>query len=367
MYQEDFSYPDGTYLLNHSVGRPLKTMAQNFNQTFFAPWQDSGVEPWQQWLTIMDDFRQGLAHLFHGQIDEFCPQVNLSSALTKLVMSLPLLQKGSPIILLSERDFPSMGFVLQKALPKTAILRFIPHAVDLTDANQWEAYLTHDVDMVLMTHAYSNTGQKAPLADIVPLARQQNIITVVDVAQSAGIIPINLTELAPDFLLGSSVKWLCGGSGAAYLWVHPDRIDMCEPQDVGWFSHERPFEFDIHAFDYHSSALRFWGGTPSVAPYAIAAHSLRYFANLGSEKLQAHNQHLIQLLVSALGEFVVSPKEEERRNGTAVLHFGSRQKETLTRLAHASIAVDERSLGMRVSPHIYNTEQDIQRFIESVS
>lgn len=369
--QADFSLLDTTYLLNHSVGRPLAGLKSAFNDSFFAPWQASGREPWGQWLGVINQFTQALSQLFNGRAEDFCPQVNLSSALTKLVMSLPQLQQNShqglSVVLMSESDFPSMGFVLKKALPANCELRFIPKHLDITDANVWDEHISDDVALVFISHAYSNTGQQAPLDNIIPIARARNCLSVVDVAQSAGIIPLDLTALPPDFMIGSSVKWLCSGPGAAYLWVNPARLAVCQPKDVGWFSHGNPFEFDIHDFRYHSTALRFWGGTPSIAPYALAAFSIDYFAQFGADKMRQHNQALIDYTLAELGEFFVSPLEQARRSGTMILHFGEYQARVMAAISAANISVDERFFGTRVSPHIYNTEQDMTRFIEVVN
>lgn len=365
-HKQDFMLAPGSYLLNHSVGRPLKTAEAAFRQQFFAPWQDSAVEPWGDWLGIIERFTKGLSKMFNAPASEFCPQVNLSSALTKLVMSIASLQRDGAVILMSEIDFPSMGFALRKALPKNCELRFIPKEQDITDANVWNAHLTTDIDMVFVSHAYSNTGQLSPVHDIVSTAKSRGVLTLIDIAQSAAVVPMDLGALQADFMIGSSVKWLCGGPGAAYLWVNRRHIADCQPKDVGWFSHENPFEFDIHDFRYHSSALKFWGGTPSVAPYAIAAHSIDYFCQLGSDKLRQHNQHLIELVANELDSELVSPREQDKRSGTMILNFGQRQPQVLSTLKSANISVDVRSQGIRVSPHIYNDEADILRLLELV-
>lgn len=363
MYKHDFTLSSGCYLLNHSVGRGLKSSQADFNQHFFAPWQGSNKEPWQQWLASIERFTGALSKLFNSPVENFCPQANLSSSLTKIIMAYPRLQKANCKVLMAESDFPSMGFAMQKALPDSATIDFITSDADLSDAKVWQKHLSADYDLVFISHAYSNTGQQAPLESIVTCAKQHNVLTLLDVAQSAGVLALDLTALQPDFMIGSSVKWLCGGSGAAYLWVNPAKLQQCEPQDVGWFSHQSPFEFDIHHFDYHDSALRFWGGTPSVAPFVIAGHSIDYFARLGVDKVRAHNIALLDKLSGAFATFLISPSETHKRSGTAILNFGKQQKAVLKALEKADISVDARAYGIRVSPHIYNDLADIENFI----
>jgi kynureninase len=278
----------------------------------------------------------------------------------------PRLTQPSAKVLMSEQDFPSMGFALRHALPECEIC-FIPKDLDITCADLWKSHLSQDIDLAFISQVYSNSEQQAPVKEIVKWAKQQGIMTLIDVAQSAGIIPLDLTETAPDFMIGSSVKWLCSGPGAAYLWVHPSQIDNCKPKDVGWFSHQNPFEFYIHDFRYHQGALRFLGGTPSVAPFILAAHSINYANQIPQGLVRQHNLRLLALLDTAFGSQLVSPREAEKCSGTAILQFGDRQSSVLNALKSAHIGVDARRLGIRVSPHIYNDEPDIEYLIEVIN
>ena len=365
-FKDDFILTNSNYLLNHSVGRPLKTSENDFAERFYEPWKKSNGEPWEKWLETINDFTLSLAKIFNAKQSEFCPQVNLSSGLTKILMSLKQVQKKKSVVLVSEIDFPGMGFALKKSLPEDCEIRFIPANEDITNSSIWDAYMTEDIDLVFVSHAYSNTGQLSPISDVISMARSRDIISILDIAQSAGIVPIDLTALKPDFMLGSSVKWLCGGPGAAYLWVNTERLSSCEPKDVGWFSHENPFEFDIHNFRYHDSALKFWGGTPVVAPFVIATNSINYFTKIGIKNIRKHNQALIAKTANEIDLEFVSPRDEAIRGGTMILDFGSNQQKVLNHLQDNNIGVDLRSHGIRISPHIYNDEQDIDQLISVI-
>jgi len=365
-FKDDFILTNSNYLLNHSVGRPLTTSENDFAERFYEPWKKSNDEPWEKWLETINDFTLSLAKIFNAKKSEFCPQVNLSSGLSKILMSLKQVQKKKSVVLVSEIDFPGMGFALKKSLPEDCEIRFIPANEDITNSSIWDAYMTEDIDLVFVSHAYSNTGQLSPISDVISMARSRDIISILDIAQSAGIVPIDLTALKPDFMLGSSVKWLCGGPGAAYLWVNTERLSSCEPKDVGWFSHENPFEFDIHNFRYHDSALKFWGGTPVVAPFVIATNSINYFTKIGIKKIRKHNQALIAKTANEIDLEFVSPRDEAIRGGTMILDFGSNQQKVLNHLQDNNIGVDLRSHGIRISPHIYNDEQDIDQLISVI-
>ncbi|MGI9328008.1 MAG: aminotransferase class V-fold PLP-dependent enzyme [Pseudomonadales bacterium] len=359
-HKSAFVPTQGIYMLNHSVGRPPKTSCEAYRRDFFDVWENAGEDVWPRWLESVEGFRAALAEMLNGQFECFCPQVNLSSALTKILYSLPV-REGRRTIVYTEHDFPSMAFVLQQAQRAGYQLRPIPADVDTLDLTNWSGYLTQDVAFLLLTHVHSNTGAQVPVADISALAREMGIFSIVDIAQSVGCVPINLHDWQVDFVVGSCVKWLCGGPGAGFMWVNPQRVMECEPIDVGWFSHENPFEFDVHDFRYAGDALRFWGGTPSVQPYVTAANSIRLLLDIGITTIREHNLQLTQQIVDAVdGGNLVTPAQPQCRGGTLVLNYaGDQQQVVCARLQQAEVLFDARSTGIRLSPHIYNDAEEI--------
>ena len=132
------------------------------------------------------------------------------------------------------------------------------------------------------------------------------------------------------------------------------------PISVGWFSHADPFAFDIHDFRYHPGALRFWGGTPSIAPCAIAAHSIECLLAVGVPAIRRRNLALGDRLRAGVpGECRVSPAAPEERSGTVILDFGAANEAVAGALAAAGVQADRRAHGFRLSPHVYNNESDI--------
>jgi len=366
-HQNAFHRPKGTYLLSHSVGLlPKDTPSQA--SLFFELWKAHGAFAWDEWLSIISAFCQSLSLLLQGHPDEFCPQTNISSALVKILYSLPV-RKSRHKIVLSELDFPSAGFVLQAAQKLGYTLQFIPPCHDGNPLALWEQALTDDVQLAFITHVYSENSALNPVEQITALARHKHIFSIVDIAQSVGVIPIELLRWSADFVLGCSVKWLCGGPGASFMWVNPNQIHHCSPVDVGWFSHDDPFEFDIHHFKYAKTALRFLGGTPSILPLYVATSGINTILKMGIERIYQHNQALIdQLLqqVLSLGFCINSPIERFKRGGTLVIAFED-PKKAMALFAHKGILVDERPrFGARFSPHIYTAEHDIQTVIQAL-
>lgn len=359
----DFELDDTIYLLNHSAGKPLKAHREIFMQQYFNAW--TTAEHWNIWLNILNEFQQNLGKLLNAPAENICPQTNVSSALTKILFSLPK-QTGKNTIVLSEHEFPTIGFVAQMATSLGYQLRFISKNENQTNIDIWQNALTDDVQFAIITHTQSNTGMQIPVKEIIDRCSQKNIISVVDIAQAVGIIPIDINEWQPSFVIGSCLKWLCGGPGAGFLYANPTILSQCKPIDVGWFSHENPFEFNIHHFEYNKNAWRFFGGTPNIAPFVIANHSLQYFNNIGIKLIRQHNLYLTQQIIDSVNEYVVSPTIEVQRSGTVVLHFKDKHEKILNQLKQNKIIFDERRYGIRISPHLYNTQEEIQQLINSI-
>ncbi len=357
---------EGIYLLSHSVGCMPRSTRSCVDKSFFAAWEQGDPDAWSGWMPVFDDFRQALARLFNASAADFCPQVNISSGLTKVIHALPE-REGKRVIVLSENDFPSTGFVIQQAQKKGYEIRWLAANANLLSLDTWEQALTDDVQCVLISHVHFNTSTRTPVQSVVELARQRHIFSVVDIAQSSGVVPIDLTQWQADVVLGSCVKWLCGGPGAGFLWINPSAIGQFEPVDAGWFSHQNPFEFDIKHFQYADDASRFWGGTPSVVPFAIAANSINTIADIGVEQIAEHNQRLTRKVIEAVDPSCLqTPEADAHRGGTLVLKL-AQQEAVENRLTDVGVRFDARALGIRLSPHIYNTEAEIVQVIDCLT
>ena len=367
-YKQRFFLPKGIYLLNHSVGcLPRKTALDK--EQFFDLWKSQGGEAWEQWLDEVNAFCRSLSNLLNGHPDEFCPQTNISSAVSKILLSLPH-RKERTKLLLADMDFPSMGFVISQMERLGYHIDFLTSHRGTHSLETWKQHLTEDVQLVFITHVTYGNCFLNPVAEILKYAKNQGVITVVDVAQSAGVVPINLRDWDADFVVGSSIKWLCGGPGAAFLWGNSEGIGNYQPIDVGWFSHENPFEFDIYNFRYAKTAKRFFGGTPSVLPFLIAKSGIDLIHSFGIDKIRVHNQRLTESLIQAAlaHELTVhTPLAPSQRGGTVAIGF----KDALKAYQHfkqEKVFVDMRpSFGLRFSPHIYNDEEELEKVIALVT
>ena len=366
MAQDLFTPSDDIYLLAHSIGKMPVSAKAYCEQHFFEIWQSNRADIWPMWLDQIEAFKQALAALYNGSAGEFCPQSNVSSGLSKLLGALPG-KSGKNVIVMTENDFPSAGFVLKQAERLDFEIRVLSKDKDAQDIETWSAALSGDVACVFITHVHYNTNKLIPVADICRIARERDIVSVVDVAQSSGIVPIDLHQWQADVMVGSCIKWLCGGPGAGFLWVTPSLVQGLEPIDLGWFSHQNPFEFDINHFEYAVDSKRFWGGTPSVLPFVTATNSINTLLGIGIDQVRAHNRRLSEMICDAIpASAVVSPLDQNLKGGTTVLNFPN-QDEIEQKLHAKRILFDTREYGIRLSPHIYTGMDEIETLLSCLS
>jgi selenocysteine lyase/cysteine desulfurase len=365
MAHADFNRPMGAYFLSHSVGLLPKAAEAALDAEFLAPWRQGKADVWSAWLDAIDGFRASLAPLIGAEAADICPQTNISSALTKILFSLPQDPKRRKITL-TEDDFPTIGFVAESARRAGYEPVYLKGGARLADPDAWAPAFAGDAAVVIATHVFSNTALKAPVAEIAARARASGVVSILDIAQSAGAVPVDLARWRPDFAIGTGVKYLCGGPGAAFLWADPAIAARCSPVDVGWFSHENPFEFDIRNFRFAEGAARFWGGTPSVAPCAIATAGFDAIARTGVEAIFAHNQHLIdRILAGVPATSILSHARAGERGSSLILRMRSAEAARAA-FAEAGIACDERMGGFRFSVHLYNDEADAERLLRAL-
>jgi kynureninase len=360
--RDRFEVPEGViYLRGHAVGC-LPRGARDAARRFFDQWATHGAASWDEWITTISAFLRALSRVLGVRPEELSPQVNLSSALTKLIGSLPRRPRRRRIVY-GELDFPTTRLVCQKAEALGYEPSCVPAESNGLPLSAWDRHLTDDVALAHVTHVSSDDGRRVDLPGVLRLCRERDIFAVVDIAQSAGVMPIDLGAWGATFATGGCVKWLCGGPGASFLWVRGDVLPELQPIDVGWFSHTRPFDLDIDRLEYAPDARRFWGGTPSVLPFAVATAGLEVIAELGADRIRAHSLAATRRLRDAAlaARLVVrTPVDDDGRGGTIAIGFADDEAAVRT-LGAQGVQVDRRRCGVRFSPHVYNTMEEIEK------
>src|SRR5207253_1395688 len=149
--------------------------------------------------------------------------------------------------------------------------------------------------LVPISHVIFKTGRIQEVEPVIRRAHEVGAYVVLDAYQSAGTVPLDVTALGVDFATGGSVKWLCGGPGAAWLYVRPDLAERLEPTLVGWQAHARPFAFEPE-LEYAEGAARFLTGTPNVPALYAATAGFDVIEEVGVDRIRENSIRQTTLL-----------------------------------------------------------------------
>jgi kynureninase len=352
--------PGATYLKSHSVGCQPRAAEAALREGLLAPWRETG-EAWPDWLGAIDAWRAALAALIGVEARDLCPATNVSAGLSRYLSALGTATRRRTI-LLAPSAFPTIGYVASGLEAAGWRVRYLPHDADVRDPANWIAALGDDVALVIAMHVSSNSSALTDIAAVAAAAKAAGARCIADCAQSVGAVPVTPAAWGVDAVLGTSVKWLCGGPGAAWLWVAPHDRTMLSPMERGWWSHENPFEMDISAFRYAPDARRWWGGTPDVAPFILSAAGIAEIAAIGVVNIRAHNRALQAMLRDALEARTPGWRWPEGDiGGTLCIDTGTDQPRVTAALAAHGISADFRGSVVRLSFHAYNGAGDVER------
>ena len=358
-----------TYLVSHSLGA-MPRRAVSCLQRFADEWSSRGVRAWHEgWWEIGRETGNLLAPVLGVAANTISMHQNVTVA-QAIVGSCFTYDGPRRRIVMSELEFPSNHYLFEGFRRYGAEIVYVPAAdpIRLDTARFLDAIdertLLVPLSLVLFKSACLTDARA-----VIEKAHAVGAHVILDVYQAAGTVPMELAGWEADFAVGGSVKWLCGGPGAGYLYVRPDLANTLQPAFVGWAAHASPFEFSTGAIRYHDAPERFQSGTPNVPSLYSARAGYEIVAAIGVDAIRARSLALTRRLMdaaSAAGFRLNTPSDDRERGGSVIVDVpdGAAVADALIR---RGVIVDHRpGAGIRMAPHFYNTEAEIDRAIDAL-
>jgi kynureninase len=359
-----------TYLVSHSLGA-MPRRATRYLQEYAEAWGTRGVRAWSEgWWEIGRTVADILAPTLGVKPGTVSMHQNVTVAMG-VVGSCFTYDGARRTIVLTDLEFPSNMYLFEGFRRYGAEIVYVPAADGIrTDLGRLldaidERTVLVPLSLVLFKSSYIQDAQA-----VVEKAHRVGARVVLDVYQAAGTLPLDLEGLGVDFAVGGSVKWLCGGPGAGYLYVRPDLIPRMEPGFVGWAAHDSPFEFATGPVKYAGGSERFQSGTPNVPAMYAARAGYEIVAEIGVPAIREKSLRLTRrLLDHALraGYRVNTPRDDEERGGAVIVDVPN-GREAADELLRRNVIVDYRpGAGIRMAPHFYNTEAEIDQAMDTLA
>ena len=360
------------YLISHSLGAMPRATYDRL-QEYADLWASRGVRAWAEgWWEMPLTIGNQVACIIGADPGTVVMHQNVSIC-QSLILScfLPLPENSQRRkIVYSELNFPSVMYVYEAHAREHGLQIELVKSDDgiTVPLERMLAAIDEQTLLVPISHVLYKSAFLQDAKAITARAHEVGAMVMLDVYQSAGTVPFSVKELNVDFATGGSVKWLCGGPGAGYLYVRPDLIAELEPQTTGWMAHAEPFAFETE-LRYAPNITRFLHGSPAIPALYAAASGYKIINEIGVEAIRRKSLRQTQRLAElaeAAGFRVTSPSNPEQRGGTITV--GDRNAAAIAKeLLRREFIVDYRpEAGVRISPHFYTRDEELELVISEM-
>jgi len=358
-----------TYMISHSLGAmPERARARVAEYT--ETWAARGIRAWEEgWWEMPVTVGNLIGRIIGAGDGEVVMQQNVSVCQWIVASCFDWHTRRNKLVT-DALNFPSNNYIYH-ALERSGarvVTAASPDGMMLPVERILEA-IDEETALVSVSHVAFRSSYVQDLAAITERAHAVSAMVSADLYQSAGTLPVNVRELGVDFATGGSVKWLCGGPGAGYLYVRRDLQDRLQPAATGWVAHEEPFAFAGGPIRYASGIFRFLNGTPNVPGMYAARSGYEIIDEVGvpaiRQKSLRQTARIIELADEA-GFRINTCRDPELRGGVVVVDVPNGYAVT-QELGRREVLVDYRpQAGIRIAPHFYTTDEEVEHTMAEI-
>src|SRR5262245_56810168 len=354
-----------TYLNSCSQGA-LSHRVRAAYEEYVDGWDANGAE-WAVWVERAEAARAAFARLLHAEPSELAVTTSVTQGVSGVVSALDL--RSRPKIVISEYEFPTIGQIAHaQALRGAEVAHVKPDADGSIPPERFAEAIDERTALVCCTTVSYRTGHRHDVAAIARAAHDAGSLCLADSYQAIGAIDFDAHALGVDFATGGTVKYLLGSAGLGYLYVRSGLVSALLPTQPGWFADEDIFQMDISDYSPAGDARRFDAGTPPVPNIYAGLAGMSLIEEAGTASIEEHVSGLATRLIEGLEELgaaVATPVDPAGR-GPLVCVRSTDVRTLVETLAAERITCSERDANLRVSLHLYNVEDDVDRVLDAL-
>jgi kynureninase len=358
-----------TYLISNSLGA-MPAAVYDAMRGYAEVWATRGLRAWEErWWMLAVEVGDEIGALMNAPKGSVSTHQNVTTCQAVVASCFDFSGKRNKVVY-TDMNFPSVMYFWEAQQAVGAHVHMVKTDDGITVPTERlldaidEQTLLVPISHVIFRSAFINDAKA-----IIEKAHKVGAYVVLDTFQSLGTVPVDVQELNTDFACGGVLKWLCGGPGVGYLYVRPDLGQKLKPRFTGWFAHENPFGFEVGATRYGDPPFRFMNGTSHVPSLEAARPGLKIIAEAGVERIREKSKRQTSRLIELAekqGWRVNTPRDPEKRGGTVSIDMPDSQ-DVCRELLKREIMVDWRpKAGVRMSPHFYNTDEELEIGISAV-
>ncbi|GAB4363206.1 MAG: aminotransferase class V-fold PLP-dependent enzyme [Deltaproteobacteria bacterium] len=352
--------------LNHAGVSPIPTRSAEAGCRQLTGSRDEGASRPRKWLEESEAARGRFARLIGASPEEVAFVKNTSEGLSIVAAGFPW--KDGDNLVTSNVEFPANIYPWLRLEPRGVEVRMVPAREGRVRREDLFAACDGKTRLIALSSVEFANGYRNDLAPIGEFCRKQGIFFCVDAIQSLGVLPIDVKACGIDALAADGHKWLLAPEGIGGFYLAREVLEMVEPVILGWNSVAKRFDFERYEFRLAPDARRFEPGSPNMVGIAAFDASIGLLLEVGVERIWERVRRLTDRVIESAdraGYEVVSPRNPEDRSGIVTFRVPGADSQALWKgLLARGVVCSPRAGGIRVSPHFYNTPEEIDRFFE---
>ena len=366
-YRHRFPIFERRIYINSCAQGALSDAVRDAYEQYLRDWDEFGA-PWEYWVERGEAARASFADLINAAPDEVAVTTSESAGVASLASGLRYARRSKVVI--TDWEFPTIGQIWHAQEARGARVVHVPPAQDGTiPLEHFDRAIDDDTLVVSITHVCYRNGAMVDVPAVVELAHERGAYVLLDVYQSIGSLPIDVKDLDVDFLGAGVLKYLLGSAGLGFFYCKRELVGKVWPTATGWFADENIFAMDYTDYSPATTASRFQSGTPPIPAIYAGIAGMELMKEIG---IAATREHVLQLHgrlidgVDELGAKLVTPRAPEQRG--ALLCVKSNDVPALVAaLDSEGIVTSERDSNLRISPHAYNTPDDVDAVLDALA
>ncbi len=354
-----------TYLNSCAYGA-LATDVMEALQNYINDRLEKGTD-WDYWVARNEGVRAAVAAFLGATTDEVAVTASASAGINSIASALNFEQPRNKVVI-SDYEFPTNAQIWYAQERRGANVVRVQEADGYIPVEQFEAAIDDDTLIVAVTQVCFRNGARLDIPAIVEIARSKGALVLVDGYQGLGSFDFNVQQVRPDFVVGGMVKYLLGTAGIGFLYVREALIESLVPTVTGWFAQSDLFAMDTTRYDPSPTARRFEMGTPPIPNCYAAEAGLKILAEIGLPAIGNRIAYLTGAIIArakAAGYTLGGP-EDPQRHGALVALRTSDENALVASLEDQGIVTSCRSGNLRIAPHFYNNDDDIDMLFRAL-
>ena len=366
--RDEFPIFEHTVYANSCSQGALSHRVRAAAEEWLAGWDENGAE-WEFWVERNEAARAGFARLLHAEADDVAVTTSVSQGVSALVSALDLAGERNRIVI-SEYEFPTVGQIAHaQELRGAEVVHVRPEVDGRIPLERFAEAIDERTALVCCTAVSFRSGHRHDVSAIAELAHAQGALLLADSYQAIGALELDVRTLGADVVTGGTVKYLLGSAGLAFMWLRQSLRSELVPTQTGWFADEDIFAMSIADYSPHATARRFDSGTPPVPSLYPGVAGMELVAEVGVPAIEAHVRGLVDRLLAGLDELgaTVATSRGAREYGPLICVVSTDPNALVAALAAGRIVTSTRDSNLRISLHLYNVEEDVDRILEALA